>query len=81
MSVFEAVAQVAMYALAWFVIGSGVAFILAAAFFGYPEDKKQPEEDNLTCPVTGGKHIITTIWSKKDKCSWKEKAKENQNDL
>ena len=42
MSVFEAIAQVAMYALVWFVIGSGFAFILASAFFGYP-DKKDKE--------------------------------------
>jgi hypothetical protein len=45
MSVFEAIAQVAMYALAWFVIGSGAAFILAAAFFGYPEEKDKENQD------------------------------------
>ena len=45
MSIFEAVAQIAMYTLAWFIIGSGITFVLAAAFFGYPEEKDKENQD------------------------------------
>ncbi len=70
-----------MYTLAWFVLSCGFTFIIAAAFFGFPQDKEPvTKEKDLKCPVTGGRHIITTIWSRKDNCHWSQKVKENQDD-
>ena len=38
-SFISTLAEVGMYTLAWFVLSCGFAFIVAAAFFGYPEEK------------------------------------------
>ena len=38
-------AEVSMYALAWFVISCGFTFVLAAAFFGFPEEKDEENQD------------------------------------
>ena len=38
-------AEVSMYTLAWFVISCGFTFILAAAFFGFPEEKDEENQD------------------------------------
>ena len=48
MNIFEAMAHVVMYSLVWFIIGSGLAFILAAAFFGYPEEITEEEYNDIT---------------------------------
>ena len=45
MSLIESVANAAMYGLAWFVISCGFTFIIAAAFFGYPEEKDKENRD------------------------------------
>ena len=72
-SFIESVANAAMYGLAWLVISCGFTFIIAAAFFGYPEDKDPPKlKKKPRCPVTGGPHIVTVI---------RKKCKENQNDI
>ena len=34
-----------MYTLAWLVISCGLTFIVAAAFFGYPEEKDKENQD------------------------------------
>ena len=33
------------YLLVWFVLGAGLTFVLAAAFFGYPEEKDKENQD------------------------------------
>ena len=38
-SFISTLAEVGMYTLAWFVLSCGFAFIVAAAFFGFPEEK------------------------------------------
>ena len=72
-SLIESIANAAMYGLAWLVISCGFTFIIAAAFFGYPEDKddSKPKKEPK-CPVTGGPHIVTVI---------RKKRKENQDDV
>jgi hypothetical protein len=58
-----------MYTLAWLVISCGCTFIIAAAFFGFPEEIETPEpklKKKLNCPV------VTVI---------RKKCKENQDDL
>ena len=67
-SFIESVANATMYGLAWLVISCGLTFIIAAAFFGFPEEIETPEpklKKKLKCPV------VTVI---------KEKCKENQDD-
>jgi hypothetical protein len=57
-----------MYTLAWIVISCGFTFIIAAAFFGFPEEVESPKpklKKNFKCPV------VTVI---------REKCKENQDD-
>jgi hypothetical protein len=44
MNLISMLAEVSMYTLAWIVISCGLTFILAAAFFGYPEEKNLEEE-------------------------------------
>ena len=48
MSIIEAVAQIAMYALGWFIIGSGVAFFIASAFFGFPKEISKEEYNDIS---------------------------------
>ena len=38
-SFISTLAEVGMYTLAWFILSCGFAFIVAAAFFGFPEEK------------------------------------------
>jgi len=45
MDIFNTIAEVSMYTLAWIVISCGLTFILAAAFFGYPEEKDKENQD------------------------------------
>ena len=45
MSTIELIGYGVMYTLAWFVIGCGFTFILASAFFGYPEEKDEENQD------------------------------------
>ena len=69
MSLISTLAEVGMYTLAWFVISCGFTFIIAAAFFGFPEEIDPPKSKlnkNFKCPV------ITVI---------REKRKENQDDI
>ncbi len=44
-SLIESIANAAMYGLAWLVISCGFTFIIAAAFFGYPEEKDEENQD------------------------------------
>ena len=72
-SFISTLAEVGMYTFAWLVISCGFTFIIAAAFFGYPEDEDPPKpKKSMKCPVTGGPHIVTVI---------RKKCKENQNDI
>jgi len=69
MSLINTLVDVGMYTLAWIVISCGLTFIIAAAFFGFPEEIDPPNPNpkkKLKCPV------ITVI---------REKCKENQDDL
>tara|TARA_Y100000592_G_scaffold25515_1_gene40257 strand:- start:3062 stop:3202 length:141 start_codon:yes stop_codon:yes gene_type:complete len=43
-SFISTLAEVGMYTLAWLVISCGFTFVLAAAFFGYPEEEKNLKE-------------------------------------
>lgn len=36
----ELVAEMVMYGLAWLIIGAGMTFVFAAAFFGFPSDEE-----------------------------------------
>ena len=68
-SFINTLAEVSMYTLAWLVISCGCTFIIAAAFFGFPEEIEPPEpklNKKFKCPV------VTVI---------KGKCKENQDDL
>ena len=68
-SFIDSVASATMYGLAWLVISCGLTFIIAAAFFGFPEEIESPKpnpKEKLKCPV------ITVI---------RKKCKENQDDL
>ena len=68
-SFINTLAEVSMYTLAWLVISCGCTFIIAAAFFGFPEEIETPEpklKKKLKCPV------VTVI---------RKKCKENQDDL
>tara|TARA_R100000808_G_C2148381_1_gene156526 strand:- start:1416 stop:1574 length:159 start_codon:yes stop_codon:yes gene_type:complete len=47
MSIIELIAEMAMYGLAWLIIGSGLTFIFAAAFFGYPEEISEEEYNDI----------------------------------
>ena len=72
-SFIDSVANAAMYGLAWLIISCGLTFIIAAAFFGFPEEIETPKvKEDRKCPVTGGPHIVTVI---------RKKCKENQDDL
>ena len=44
-SFISTLAEVSMYTLAWFIMSCGFAFIIAAAFFGYPEEKDEENQD------------------------------------
>ena len=74
-SFIESIAYAVMYGLLWLVISCGCTFIIAAAFFGFPEEKdnkpRKPKKD-LKCPITGGQHIVTVM---------RKKHKENQDDI
>jgi len=35
------------YGLMWLVVGSAVAFVLAAGFFGYPKEKSEENQHDL----------------------------------
>ena len=71
-SFIESIAYAVMYGLLWLVISCGCTFIIAAAFFGFPEELEPPEppepklNKKFKCPV------VTVI---------KGKCKENQDDL
>jgi hypothetical protein len=68
-SFINTLAEVSMYTLAWLVISCGCTFIIAAAFFGFPEEIEPPKpkpKNKLKCPV------VTVI---------RGKCKENQDDL
>jgi cytochrome c biogenesis protein CcdA len=39
------VIQSLYYLLVWFVLGAGLTFILASAFFGYPKEKHKENQD------------------------------------
>ena len=68
MNLIESITHATMYGLAWLVISCGLTFIIAAAFFGYPEEIEPPKpkpKKKLKCPV------VTVI---------REKCKENQDD-
>ena len=72
-SFIDSVANAAMYGLAWLIISCGLTFIIAAAFFGFPEEIEPPKvKKDRKCPVTGGPHIVTVI---------RKKCKENQDDI
>ena len=45
MNLISSLAEVSMYALAWIVISCGCTFIIAAAFFGFPEEKDEENQD------------------------------------
>ena len=45
MNFISTLAEVGMYTLAWFVISCGLTFVIAAAFFGYPEEKDEENQD------------------------------------
>ncbi len=45
MNIINTIAEVGMYTLAWIIISCGFTFILAAAFFGYPEEKDKENQD------------------------------------
>ena len=45
MSIINTIAEVSMYTLAWFIISCGLTFVVAAAFFGYPEEKDKENQD------------------------------------
>ena len=67
-SFIDSIANATMYGLAWLVISCGCTFIIAAAFFGFPEEIEPPKskpKKKLKCPV------VTVI---------REKCKENQDD-
>ena len=69
MNLISSLAEVGMYTLAWLVISCGCTFIIAAAFFGFPEEIEPPKpklKKKFKCPV------VTVI---------KEKCKENQDDI
>jgi len=40
--------EVLYYLLLWFVLGSGLCFIIAAAFFGYPEEITEEQYHEIT---------------------------------
>ena len=66
-SFIESIAYAVMYGLLWLVISCGCTFIIAAAFFGYPEEIEPPKpKKKLKCPV------VTVI---------RGKCKENQDDI
>ena len=44
-SFISTLAEVSMYTLAWLVISCGLTFIIAAAFFGFPEEKDEENQD------------------------------------
>ena len=44
-SFISSLAEVSMYTLAWFVISCGFTFVIAAAFFGFPEEKDEENQD------------------------------------
>ena len=44
-SFISTLAEVGMYTLAWLVISCGLTFIIAAAFFGFPEEKDEENQD------------------------------------
>mgnify|MGYP003117114884 FL=1 len=44
-SIFSSLAEAGMYTLAWFVLSCGFAFVVAAAFFGFPEEKDEENQD------------------------------------
>ncbi len=72
-SFIDSVGYAVMYGLLWLIISCGFTFIIAAAFFGYPEDIKLPKpKKDPKCPLTGGPHIVTVI---------RKKCKENQDDI
>jgi hypothetical protein len=43
-SFISSLAEVGMYTLAWFVLSCGFTFVVAAAFFGFPEEEKNLKE-------------------------------------
>ena len=44
-SFIDSVAHAVMYGLVWLVISCGFTFIIAAAFFGFPEEKDEENQD------------------------------------
>jgi hypothetical protein len=44
-SLASTLAEVGMYTLAWFILSCGFAFIIAAAFFGFAEEKDEENQD------------------------------------
>tara|TARA_B100000131_G_scaffold320699_1_gene369509 strand:- start:591 stop:740 length:150 start_codon:yes stop_codon:yes gene_type:complete len=46
MSFISSLTEVAMYALAWFLMSFGFAVVIAAAFFGIKEEKNLEESRN-----------------------------------
>jgi hypothetical protein len=47
MNIIDKVMTVFCYGLMWLVVGSAVAFVLAAAFFGYPKEKSEENQHDL----------------------------------
>jgi len=47
MSLIDKIMTVFCYGLMWFVVGSGVAVVLAASFFGYPKEKSEENQDDV----------------------------------
>ncbi len=39
--------EILLYLLLWFIIGCGFCFIIAAAFFGYPEEITEERYDDI----------------------------------
>ena len=44
-SFISTLAEVGMYTLAWLVISCGFTFVIVAAFFGFPEEKDEENQD------------------------------------
>ena len=45
MSIFDTLAQVTLYGFAWLAISAGLTFVIAAAFFGSPQEKDEENQD------------------------------------
>lgn len=48
MNIIESLAHAAMYGLAWLIISCGLTFVIAAAFFGFPEEISKEEYNDVS---------------------------------